>query len=1535
MTPGDAVRCPDCGTDILCEPGMPGLCPQCLLSLALRESPRAGSDDSSDPGEAHTIDRPAPGRILGERYQIRELLGRGGMGEVFRAFDLKLRVDVALKAVRAEKVESERARELLRREVRSAREVVSPNVCRIFDLVAEDGQELVSMEYVDGETLADTLSERGPLALAEAREIAAQFLSGLDAIHQAGLVHRDFKPENVMRPRAGRVVVMDFGLARADTDRGAGTVAGTPAYMAPEQARGDSVDARADVYSAGVVLAEMLSVGGLGSGDARQALWRAARETPPRVPDGPWAAVLRQALAPNPSERPASARALARALEEATRRQPGFEGERPYPGLASVTEADAQYFFGRELEVEAVFGKLKRPRLLALLGPSGAGKSSFLRAGLLPVLPASWTMVITTPGTHPFQALAQELLPHFTHDMAAMQEFLRFEQPDVAVGLVTRWRRRHEHALLIVDQFEELFTQNPKEVQAAFASLLGRLVLEADAHVVVSMRDDFLIHCHGHEALAPAFSDLTPLGPLGESALRRALVQPALACGYRFEDEALVEEMVDAVRGERGALPLLAFAASRLWDLRDRERGLLTREAYRQIGGVAGALAQHAEATLERIGASRTPLVRELFRNLVTAQGTRAVRERDELLSLFEGTSASDGGGRAEAEAVLKTLVDARLLTSYERTGEAGESRHQVEIVHESLLSAWPRLVRWRTQDADGAQLRDQLRQAAQLWDEKGRSAELLWSGAAYEEFRLWRERYAGSLSAIESDYARAMVDRERRRKRRLRLAVGAAFAALTAVAVAIGLSRQQAVKALERAEASRLLAIGELRIRDDPTEALAFAAASLARADSPEARTFAMKALWEAPPAVELAAPGSVVSPEFSPDGERLAAGGFAADVRVWSADGRGPVVLPGHVSSGRGGIQVEWATNDWLLTGAAEGVASEVHLWSVREDGRRMRTIDLGGPSWWFVGSRRLMVETPSRTLDGGRLLRAWALPDGEPQVLGRDVSAKGFSWTFFAPDASHWFYEKGRDIRARPLPIGAGPDRLFARLEAKSAVGYVLKDPDRVCVADATGRTYVWLLAEKEPSSPRIIPRPQTAPAAIALDPTEHWLRSWPQVDQQVRLWSVNQWPAARPLALRRNLPWFVSNAVFHPSGQWIAASTGQGTRLTLWPLRRPYPSVVDGYVDAVRSVAFSPDGQWLATSWADKRLRLWPLTDRGVREVRSLDPSPSARVWRSIIFDPRGRYLIAPGGGGIAQREAGAWVFPLDGSKARLLACSTRASGFNSAAISPSGRFVATANFFGSGERRLCAWDVETGRLRHFELPEPGRVDSSASQAPTGYERGVQSLAFAGESTILTAGDGGLRRWNLETGAHELLAAAAPGYSLEAAFSADARVALTWERRLDKLYDCRQALLHDLSNGTSRPVTELGPCRGWRAALHLDPTGTVAVAAGDDGIVRVAKLAGGEPHLLVGHKGMVDRVAISPDLRWVATSGEDNTLRLWPMPDLSKPPLHALPRAELLAKLRSLTNIRVELDSSAPEGWRLEVGPFPGWKTVSEW
>ena len=267
--------------------------------------------------------------------------------------------------------------------------------------------------------------------------------------------------------------------------------------------------------------------------------------------------------------------------------------------------------------------------------------------------------------------------------------------------------------------------------------------------------------------------------------------------------------MLAEVEGERGALPLLAFAAARLWEMRDRETGLLTRQAYQDIGGVGGALARHAEATIDRIGSERIAIVRELFRNLVTAEGTRAVREWDELLSVFERAIVARrgfdrrpyeaGGCKLDRGAVSsprrrslprrsRELIDARLLTSYEVREDEHEPTRRVEIIHESLLANWPRLVRWQTQDADGAQLRDQLRQAARTWEEHGARDDLLWTGTAYREY----PAVAGTLPRRAHRHRggvrhRHDLARQRRRRRRRRIAVAAAFAVLLAVLGVVG----------------------------------------------------------------------------------------------------------------------------------------------------------------------------------------------------------------------------------------------------------------------------------------------------------------------------------------------------------------------------------------------------------------------------------------------------------------------------------------------------------------------------------------------------------------------------------------------------------------------------------------------------------------------------------------------------------------------------------------------------------------------------
>jgi hypothetical protein len=256
-----------------------------------------------------------PGRLLAGRYRIIALLGRGGMGEVYRADDLTLGQPVALKFLPEEASRDEGLLERFRNEVRIARRVSHPNVCRVYDVGGVDGNSFFTMEYVDGEDLASLLRRIGRLPQDKALDIARQLCSGLAAAHAKGVLHRDLKPANIMLDGRGQVVVTDFGLAGLnDQIHGADIRSGTPAYMAPEQLAGKEVTAQSDLYALGLVLYEVFTGKRAFTAEALTALVRGGEASSPSRPssvvkdlDPAIERVILRCLEPEPRLRPASA----------------------------------------------------------------------------------------------------------------------------------------------------------------------------------------------------------------------------------------------------------------------------------------------------------------------------------------------------------------------------------------------------------------------------------------------------------------------------------------------------------------------------------------------------------------------------------------------------------------------------------------------------------------------------------------------------------------------------------------------------------------------------------------------------------------------------------------------------------------------------------------------------------------------------------------------------------------------------------------------------------------------------------------------------------------------------------------------------------------------------------------------------------------------------------------------------------------------------------------------------------------------------
>jgi serine/threonine protein kinase len=805
---------------------------------------------------------PHPGVRINQ-YEMIKMIGEGGMGTVFLARDLRLGRRVAIKFLQSNQAELTQ-RFLV--EARTTARCQHDNIVVIYEVGEHNQSPYIVLEFLNGKPLT-TLTENGAkLPYARAVEVTCAILRALQCAHEHGIVHRDLKPDNIFIMDSGNLKVLDFGIAKVlqqgntvDKASGAairmpsplelatgtntsltrhGTIMGTLKYMSPEQwGIGIEIDHLTDIWATGILLHRMIcGRHPLHPLDGNQLVVTAmlelpmpsmAEAAPPDVPRE-LIQIVDRCLLKLKEQRWQSAGELLTALEPflpGRRMQELQLDESPYAGLSSFQESDAGKFFGRNREIAAMMTRIRDRPLMAVVGSSGVGKSSFVRAGLVPALKRSgeiWETLVVRPGRKPLEALASVIQPMIAtavnlademDEQKKLVETLRREPGHLGHVLRGRARRDNRRLLLFVDQFEELYTQvaDPEE-RAAFTACLAAVADDATSplRVVLSIRSDFLDRvAEDQQFLSELMQGLFFLGPPSRDGLRDAIAQPAEMAGFRFELEATIEDMLDHLETTPGALPLLQFAASKLWDTRDRARKMLTHASYASMGGVAGALASHADRVVENLG--QAGLVRAILLRLVTPERTRAIVPMTELRELSREVG--------EVQRLVDQMVDARLLVVQTLEGGKGST---VEIVHESLVQGWPMLRRWLDETQDDAALVDQLRTAARQWNAKGRDSGMLWRGDTADEAKKFRKRYKGPLSDVERAFLDEVVHAMQAAARRRRVAVIVGFALLSAVVIAalvalviIQKSRaeakeQQIVAEIAKKEAERQLAAAQ-----------------------------------------------------------------------------------------------------------------------------------------------------------------------------------------------------------------------------------------------------------------------------------------------------------------------------------------------------------------------------------------------------------------------------------------------------------------------------------------------------------------------------------------------------------------------------------------------------------------------------------------------------------------------------------------------------------------------------------------------------
>ncbi len=1432
-------------------------------------------------------------------YQLKQRLGQGGFGVVYLATQLSVGREVAIKAILP--VHANR-REFIQRfenEAQLVARLEHPHIVPLFDYWREPNEAYLVMRYLRAGSLRDRM-KKGQLSHDEVLLLLEHVASALDLAHRSGVIHHDVKPANILLDSDQNAYLSDFGIAEETTAAQSSGIEGTPDYMSPEQIRKNAPSPQMDIYSLGMMLYEIL--GGkhpFNSRTSAEKLRSQLFETLPALENVSPAInrVILQAISKDPAARQATAIRLFEDFQKALKGE-RFSAKRaeatalvvnPYKGLRAFTEADASVFFGRERLVKHLVARLQEAHplsnFLAVVGPSGSGKSSVVSAGLVPALrrglldemqvgsahvsdttlppalpspgptPQIEFIIQTVPGSSPLQNLAAGLLSIASHPLSGLEG--HFEKDSSA--LLNALREIGGRTLLIIDQFEEVFTLTESEQQRfQFLELLRVAVTAAGSplRLIIALRADFTDRPLHYVQFGTLMRERTEFVlPLAADELERAIAEPARQAGLEVERE-LIATIVHDVQDQLGALPLLQYALTEAFD---RTTGrTISLAAYQASGGVFAALARRAQQVYSELEPERQDTARQVFLRLVTlGEGARATRRRarqSELLKLG-----------ADVQPVLDAFSRYRLIAF---DVDPATREPMVELAHEALLHAWSSLQEWLDAGRNDIRMHRWLVAAVAEWEKSERDQSYLLIGTRLAQYEDWRStagflltqeelRFLDDSSSQRRSQEQAELERQAREQRKV---VEMQSLALTAN------SRQTSLQNLPDIALALCVAANAISTPPEQSSQLLFELAPM-----PGTRRVFVghtDTVWHAAvsPDQQQAVSGSGgfspgsnfyrKMPTYLPLNTRTAQ--FSDNtVRLWDLNtGQEVRVFRGHANTVS--AVAFSADGKYVISASADGT---IRIWD-KESGDEQRTLRHMAPVLGIAVWNDLLVASDYDFESAGNHLVLWNWRTG--QEIARFKGQHDVIYSVaISPDGERILSGSGP---SGPFSRGSGDNDLvlwdlksgaiLRRMRGhRDAVFHVAFRPggESAISSSADSTLMVWNLNDGELVT--TLRGHTTFAYTFAVSPDGNRVFSV-SFDLSMILWDID-----RAQEVRRFYGHAGSATAVHFLADGRRVLTGSMDQtMRVWDIysadeviRVGAPSGLGMWAvasDGQRAVTSAGSGAVLAPQSPVNPLQLWDL--RTGEMLRHLGQQ------RNTIFEmallPDGKHFLSVSGDFFIPDAENCMVLREIATGREVRRYASPGSALSGLVLMPDGHHAATVVF---GDE-VVIWNVDSGAIvRRF----------------TGTVPGFRALAVSPDGRMLLAGSalGTVTVWDLATGevVRELQGHAV--HVCELAVTADCQRVVT-------VSDDTTAIVWDIATG--RQILRFQQHAAALQALALHPRRDWAMTGDDKGNLLLWELESGKVlRRMVGHTGGIWDIAFIETGDFVLTTGGDGNLIKW--------------------------------------------------------